>query len=284
MKKIYSFLAITLLSTSGFAQLKQAGNNLSIHPQFKADHTYTYELILKKLVQENEEVTTEVEQIIPIELKLYSEGEGFNLFEWKSAPMLFFRDKTAEEEAFVFSQKPITIQYRTDENYVLGEVSNYDEVIQDYNKAFQELYRDADTDYSDLASKSSLYFVQMFHSFFGQEFSTKNKEQMVNLFYNPMRNSFAAAEDEITYQSVENGAQFNFKQKFNMEMEDNSAKMMNHKTVDSYRSKQTGADYSLKSWGNQVYQSNGLVEQIERVTEVKQNGKIIQFIYTLSKK
>lgn len=284
MKNIYSFVALALLSTASFGQLKKAGNQLTIQPQFQPDHSYFYELTLKKLVQENEEVTTEMEQNIPVELKLYSEGEGFNLFEWKSAPMLFFRINEAEEQPFTFSQKPITIQYRTDENYVLGEVSNYDEVIQDYATAYQELYHDEATNYNDLASKSSLYFVQMFHSFFGQEFSTKNKEQMMNLFFNPMKNTYSAAEDEISYQESEEGATFLFKQKFNTDMEDNSAKMMNHKTVDSFRSKQTGADYSLKSWGNQSYNQKGLVNQIERVTEVKRNGKIIQFVYTLSKK
>lgn len=283
MKNIYSLVAFALLSTTGFAQLKKAGNNITIQPQFKPDHSYYYELSLKKMVQENDDVKIEIDQTIPVELKLYSEGEGFNLFEWKSTPMLFFKNNE-EGESYNFSQKPITIQYRTDENYVLGEVSNYDEVIQEYSVAYQELYQNQTTDYTDLASKSSLYFVQMFHSFFGQEFSTKNKEQMMNLFFNPMRNSFAAAEDEIAYQEIENGANFSFKQKYNTEMEDNSAKMMNHKTVDSYRSKQTGADYSLKSWGNQSYDSSGLTNEIMRVTEVKQNGKIIQFVYTLSKK
>lgn len=283
MKKITTLFAFALFATTAFAQVKKAGNNVIVSPQFKTDHTYQYEMVLKKLVQEGEEVKTEIEHQIPVELTLYSVGEGFNLFEWKSSPMLFFKNNE-EGITYTFPQQPISIKYRTDENYILGEVSNYDEVVQDYATAYQQLYNDTATNFDDLASKSALYFVQMFHMFFGQEFSSKNKEQMMNLFFNPMRNAYAAAEDEITYIELDEKPGFSFTQKYSAEMDDNSAKMMNHKTVDSYRSKQTGADYSLKAWGNQTFQPDGLVDQIERVVEVKQNGKVIQFISTLSKK
>ena len=283
MKKISTLFAIALMATTAVAQVKKTGNNIVVSPQFKTDQTYHYEMVLKKLVQEGEETKTEIEHQIPIELTLYSVGEGFNLFEWKSSPMLFFKNND-EGTTYTFPTKPIGIKYRTDENYILGEVSNYDEVVQDYAAAYQQLYNDTATNYDDLASKSALYFVQMFHMFFGQEFSAKNKEQMMNLFFNPMRNTYAAAEDEIAYLELDEKPGFSFKQKYSTEMDDNSAKMMNHKTVDSYRSKQTGADYTLKAWGNQTFLADGLVDQIERVVEVKQNGKVIQFISTLSKK
>jgi len=283
MKKISTLFAIAFMATAAFAQVKKAGNHIIVSPQFKTDQTYHYEMVLKKLVQEGEEVNTEIEHQIPVELTLYSVGEGFNLFEWKSSPMLFFKNNE-EGTTYTFPTQPISIKYRTDENYILGEVSNYDEVVQEYAAAYQQLYNDTTTNYEDLASKSALYFVQMFHLFFGQEFSAKHKEQMMNLFFNPMRNTYAAAEDEIAYLEMDDKAGFSFTQKYSAEMEDNSAKMMNHKTVDSYRSKQTGTDYALKAWGTQTFQADGLVDQIERIVEVKQNGKVIQFISTLSKK
>lgn len=281
MNKLYTLLAFTVLSTTAFAQIKKAGNTITVQPQFNTDVPYHYELTLKKLVQDGDETITEIEQHIPIKLTLYSEGEGFNLFEWESQPMLFFKNNE-EGKTYTFPTENIKINYRTDENYVLGEVSNYDEVIQDYALAYQKLYDDSTINYEDLASKSSLYFVQMFHMFFGQEFSAK--EQMMNLFFNPMKNTFSAAEDEIQYSEMDGKAGFNFQQKYSSEMEDNSVKMMNHKTIDSYRSKQTGTDYELKAWGNQTFEPNGLVNQIERVVQVKQNGKLFQFIYTLTQK
>ena len=283
MKKLYTLLTFALISTTSFAQIKKTGNSVTVLPQFKTDVAYNYELNFKKLVQDGEDTKTEIDHTIPVQLKLYSEGEGFNLFEWESEPMLFFKNNE-EGKTYTFPTNKVKINYRTDENYVLGEVSNYDEVIQDYANAYQSLYEDQTTNYEDLGSKSSLYFVQMFHMFFGQEFSSKNKEQMMNLFFNPMKNTFSAAEDEIVYNEVDGKSGFDFKQKYSTEMEDNSAKMMNHKTIDSYRSKQTGADYEMKAWGNQSFENNGLINQIERVVQVKQNGKIIQFIYTLTQK
>ena len=281
MKKLYTLLAIALFSTTGLAQIKKSGNMVTVQPQFKTDTPYNYQLTMKKLVQDGEEVNVEIEQHIPIKLTLYSEGEGFNLFEWESQPMLFFKNND-EGKTYTFPTENVKINYRTDENYVLGEVSNYDEVIQDYSAAYQKIYEDETTNYEDLASKSSLYFVQMFHMFFGQEFSSKDKEQMMNLFFNPMKNTFTAAEDEIVYAEIDGKSSFNFTQKYSTEMEDNSVKMMNHKTIDSYRSKQTGSDYEMKAWGNQTFEPTGLVNQIERVVQVKQNGKIIQFVYTLT--
>ncbi|QTV05839.1 hypothetical protein [Faecalibacter bovis] len=281
MKKLYTLLTIALFSTTALAQINKSGNMVTVQPQFKTDTPYNYQLTMKKLVQEGEEVVTEIEQHIPIKLTMYSVGEGFNLFEWESQPMLFFKNNE-EGKTYTFPTENIKINYRTDENYVLGEVSNYDEVIQDYVTAYQKMYEDETTNYEDLASKSSLYFVQMIHMFFGQEFSTKDKEQMMNLFFNPMKNTFSAAEDEIVYTENDGISGFNFTQKYSTEMEDNSVKMMNHKTVDSYRSKQTGTDYEMKAWGNQSFNPTGLVNQIERVVQVKQNGKIIQFVYTLT--
>ncbi|RLZ06610.1 hypothetical protein [Faecalibacter macacae] len=281
MKKLYTLLAIALFYTTGLAQIKKSGNMVTVQPQFKTDTPYNYQLTMKKLVQDGEEVNVEIEQHIPIKLTLYSEGEGFNLFEWESQPMLFFKNND-EGKTYTFPTENVKINYRTDENYVLGEVSNYDEVIQDYAAAYQKIYEDETTNYEDLASKSSLYFVQMFHMFFGQEFSSKDKEQMMNLFFNPMKNTFTAVEDEIVYAEIDGKSSFNFTQKYSTEMEDNSVKMMNHKTIDSYRSKQTGSDYEMKAWGNQTFEPTGLVNQIERVVQVKQNGKIIQFVYTLT--
>lgn len=281
MKKLYTLLAIALFYTTGLAQIKKSGNMVTVQPQFKTDTPYNYQLTMKKLVQDGEEVNVEIEQHIPIKLTLYSEGEGFNLFEWESQPMLFFKNND-EGKTYTFPTENVKINYRTDENYVLGEVSNYDEVIQDYAAAYQKIYEDETTNYEDLASKSSLYFVQMYHMFFGQEFSSKDKEQMMNLFFNPMKNTFTAAEDEIVYAEIDGKSSFNFTQKYSTEMEDNSVKMINHKTIDSYRSKQTGSDYEMKAWGNQTFEPTGLVNQIERVVQVKQNGKIIQFVYTLT--
>lgn len=283
MKKLYTLLAIALFTTHTIAQISKSGDNIMVSPKFTTDQTYHYEMVLKKIVQDGEQTNIVVENTFPVELTLYGEGEGFNLFEWKSAPMLFFKNNE-DGNNFTFPNQPISIKYRTDENYILGEVSNYDEVIQDYSTAYQQLYNDSVTNYEDLASKSALYFVQMFHMFFGQEFNSKNKEQMMNLFFNPMRNTFTAAEDEIIYTEIDKKAGFSFVQKYSTEMEDNSAKMMNHKTVDSYRSQQNGTDYSMKAWGNQTFLSDGLIDEIVRIVEVKQNGKVIQFISTLQKK
>ena len=283
MKHLYPLLTLLLLSTLAIGQIKKSGNSITVQPQFVTDTPYHYELSFKKMVQDGEETITEIEHNIPIKLTLYSVGEGFNLFEWESQPMLFFKNNE-EGKTYTFPTENVKINYRTDENYVLGEVSNYDEVIQDYAAAYQKLYDDSSTNYEDLASKASLYYVQMFHMFFGQEFSSKDKEQMMNLFFNPMKNTFSAAEDEIQFVEIDGKPGFNFQQKYSTEMEDNSAKMMNHKTIDSYRSKQTGTDYELKAWGNQNFENSGLVNQIERVVQVKQNGKIFQFVYTLSRK
>lgn len=283
MKNVYPLFVLSLLACSAMGQIKKTANQISVQPQFTADTPYHYELSLKKVVQKGEETRIEIEKNIPVQLTLYSVGEGFNLFEWESQPMLFFKNNE-EGQPYTFPTENIKINYRTDENYVLGEVSNYDEVIQDYATAYQKLYDDPSINYEDLASKSALYFVQMFHMFFGQEFSSKEKEQMMNLFFNPMKNTFSAAEDEINYVETDGRSGFQFQQKYNAEMDDNSAKMMNHKTIDSYRSKQTGADYELKAWGNQMFQSNGLIDQIERVVQVKQNDQVLQFVYTLTKK
>ena len=130
MKKLYTLLAIAIFSTTAFAQVKKSGNTITVTPQFTTDTPYNYQLTMKKLVQIDDEVTTEIEHQIPIKLTLYSEGEGFNLFEWESQPMLFFKDNE-EGKTYTFPTENVKINYRTDENYVLGEVSNYDEVIQD---------------------------------------------------------------------------------------------------------------------------------------------------------
>lgn len=283
MKNLYPLLAIALFSTASFGQVKKSGQTVVVKPQFNLHQTYHYEMSLKKIALDGEDSKEILAHTFPVELNLYGEGEGFYLFEWNSAPMLFFQNNE-ENTIYTFPTEPIRIKYRTDENYILGEVSNYDEVIQDYAAAYQQMYHDTETNYEDLASKSALYFIQMFHQFYGDTYNMKEKEQLTNLFFNPMKNAYSAAEDEISYMEFDEKPGFTFKQKYNTEMEDNSAKMMNHQTVDSYRSKQTGADYTLKAWGNQTFESNGLINQIERFVEVNQDGKVLQFIYKLQKK
>jgi len=281
MKNVYTLLTFTLFSAAVFAQVNITGNTVIVSPQFEANVTYNYNFSLKKIVQNGEETNTEVEHQIPIKVTMYSQGDGFNLFEWESQPMLFFKNNE-DGITYNFPTETIKINYRTDEDYVLGEVSNYDEVLQGYTLAYQKLYEDETANYDDLASKSALYFVQMFHLFFGQEFSTKNKEQMMNLFFNPMKNTFSASEDAVTFSNMDEKTAFNFIQTYNAEMEDNSAKMMNHKTIDSYRNNQTAKDYEIKAWGSQSFNPNGLINQIERVVEVKKEDKTVQFIYNLS--
>lgn len=279
MSKLYSLLAVALFSTVAFGQVKKVGKDLMISPKFIEGQPYSYQLRLTQLVSDGTNTVTAVDYQTPIQLTLYSAGEGFNLFEWKSQPVLLFKANDAVS-SYTFPTNEISIKYRTDENYIMGEVSNYEEMVQEYTLAYQKLYHDETTNYDELASKSSLYFIQLFHLFFGQEFGAK--EKMMNLFFNPMKNTFSGAEDEITYAAIDGKNNFNFVQLYNTEMEDNSAKMMNHKTIGSYRSQQTGADYKLKSWGNQSFLADGLIDTIVRVVEVKQDGKTIQFIYTLS--
>lgn len=281
MKKTATLFTFALFASATLAQLNKSGNEITIQPEITPNQSYLYQLNLTKINFEGDKQINEVDFKTPVKITLYSEGDGFNLFEWESQPMLFF--KTNENNAsYNFSTNNVSVKYRTDENYVMGEVSNYDEVIQDYTLAYQKLYQDNETNFNDLAAKSSLYFIQMFHLFFGQEFNMNQKEKMMNLFYNPMKNTFSAAEDEITYTETDNKPNFKFVQKYNTDMEDNSAKMMNHKTVDSYRNRQADADYKMKSWGNQSFQSNGLIDKIERIVEVKQDGKITHFIYSLT--
>ena len=281
MKKISTLLAIAVLSATAFAQIKKAGNDINIQPTFIPNQPYLYQLNLAKTITEGDNKTTEVNFNTPVKITLYSEGDGYNLFEWESQPMLFFKSDD-NNSSYNFPTNAVTVKYRTDENLVMGEVSNYDEVIQDYITAYQKLYQDETTNFNDLAAKSSLYFIQMFHLFFGQDFNMKEKEKMMNLFYNPMKNTFSAAEDEISYTEIDNNPNFKFVQKYNTDMDDNSVKMMNHKTIDSYRNRQTDADYKMKSWGNQSFSSNGLINTIERVVEVKQDNKTVKFIYTLT--
>ncbi len=281
MKKISTLFAFALFASATFAQLNKSGNDITIQPKFTPNQSYLYQLNLTKVNIEGDKQINEVDFKTPVKVTLYSEGDGFNLFEWESQPMLFFK-ANENNSSYNFPTNTIHVKYRTDENFVMGEVSNYDEVIQDYIEAYQKLYQDNETNFNDLAAKSSLYFIQMFHLFFGQEFKMNEKEKMMNLFYNPMKDTFSAAEDEISYTETDEKPTFFFVQKYNTDMEDNSAKMMNHKTIDSYRSRQTDAEYKLKSWGNQSFTSNGLINTIQRIVEVKQDGKTTQFIYTLT--
>lgn len=277
MKLTRAIFASIFLIPFAYGQIKKEGNQLTIKPQFEVDKTYHYELTITETDLATESILQQ--QIIPVEVKLATIGEGYNLFEWKSKPMLFIPHQD-DYSGIQFPSDEVVVNYRTDENFIMGEISNYEELMQVYSSAYENAVPNyAITD--EIVSKAPVYFVQMFNMFFGQAFEPKKKELMMNLFFHPMKGTFAPSEDEIV---CDQEGKFTMIQKYNMDMEDSSVKMINSKTVGDYRSQQTGATYKLKANGNQTYTPDGLIQSILRTVEVEQNGQKIVFQYALTKK
>lgn len=277
MKLTLSIITSIFLLPFVNGQIVNEGNELTIKPQFEIDKTYEYELKITETDLATESILQQ--QIIPVEVKLATIGEGYNLFEWKSKPMLLIPHQE-DYSGIQFPTDEVVVNYRTDENFIMGEISNYEELMQVYSSAYENAVPNYPLS-DDIVSKAPVYFVQMFNMFFGQAFEPKKKELMMNLFFHPMKGTFAPSEDEIV---CDKDGKFTLIQKYNMDMEDNSVKMINSKTIGDYRSQQTGATYKLKANGSQTYTPEGLIQSIQRTVEIEQNGQKIVFHYALTKK